>query len=77
MFRVSHRGLTGHERWKQQFPEMVRILHRLDLVRRTRIMEERLDGDGPWHLVEAGKENEEDGYVTGATGTVGIEYGTD
>lgn len=59
---------TGHERWKKKFPGMIRILHRLDLARKTRIMEERLDGKGPWYLVEDGYESPEDGYVTGDTG---------
>lgn len=48
---------------------MIRILHRLDLSRNTRVMEERLDGPGPWYLVEDGFESPEDGYVTGDTGT--------
>ena len=47
---------------------MIRILHRHDLSRKTRIMEERLDGEGPWYLVEDGYESPEDGYVTGDTG---------
>lgn len=53
---------------------MIRILHRLDLARKTRIMEERLDGKGPWYLVEDGFESPEDGYVTGDTGK-GKAYG--
>lgn len=60
--------VAGHEKWKKKFPDMIRILHRLDLVRKTRIMEERLDGNGPWYLVEDGYESPEDGYVTGDTG---------
>lgn len=48
---------------------MIRVLHRLDLARNTRVMEERLDGNGPWYLVKQGKESKEAGYVTGATGT--------
>ena len=47
---------------------MIRVLHRLDLARNTRVMEERLDGNGPWYMVKQGKESEKDGYVTGATG---------
>lgn len=47
---------------------MIRILHRHDLSRKTRIMEERLDGNGPWYLVEDGYESPEAGYVTGDTG---------
>ena len=47
---------------------MIRILHRFDLQRKTRIMEERLDGIGPWFLVAEGKESPEAGYVTGDTG---------
>lgn len=47
---------------------MIRILHRNDLVLKTRIMEERLDGRGPWHLVKNGRESPEAGYATGATG---------
>lgn len=47
---------------------MIRILHRHDLARKTRIMEERLDGKGPWYLVEDGHESPEAGYVTGDTG---------
>lgn len=47
---------------------MIRILHRHDLARKTRIMEERLDGEGPWYLVEDGHESPEAGYVTGDTG---------
>lgn len=50
---------------------MIRILHRHDLSRKTRIMEERLDGDGPWYLVEDGYESPEAGYVTGDTGKKG------
>lgn len=47
---------------------MIRILHRHDLSRKTRVMEERLDGNGPWYLVEDGYESPEAGYVTGDTG---------
>lgn len=50
---------------------MIRILHRFELERKTRIMEERLDGSGPWYLVEEGKESDEAGYVTGDTGVMG------
>ena len=49
---------------------MIRILHRFDLERKTRIMEERLDGSGPWYLVEEGKESDEAGYVTEDTGVM-------
>lgn len=62
--------LAGHERWKQHFPGMTRILHRLDLMTKTRVMEERLDEKGPWYLVEHGKESRAAGYVTGLTGTI-------
>lgn len=60
---------AGHESWKRKFPEMIRVLHRLDLARNTRVMEERLDGSGPWYLVKQGKESKQAGYITGATGT--------
>lgn len=58
----------GHERWKAAFPDMIRVLHRLDLTSTSRVMEERLDGPGPWFLVAHGQESDETGYVTGATG---------
>lgn len=47
---------------------MIRILHRHDLATKTRVMEERLDGSGPWHLVKNGRESPEAGYATGSTG---------
>ncbi|CAB1099594.1 unnamed protein product [Ectocarpus sp. CCAP 1310/34] len=67
MIVTARDNADGHERWKKKFPGMIRILHRLDLARKTRIMEERLDGKGPWYLVEDGFESPEDGYVTGDT----------
>ncbi|CAM9876277.1 unnamed protein product [Scytosiphon promiscuus] len=67
MIVTARDNAYGHERWKERFPDMIRILHRLDLTRNTRVMEERLDGPGPWYLVEDGFESPEDGYVTGDT----------
>ena len=61
--------MAGHEYWKRKFPGMIRVLHRLDLARNTRVMEERLDGNGPWYFVKQGMESKEAGYITGATGT--------
>eukprot|EP00903_Cladosiphon_okamuranus_P017709 g16306.t1 len=67
MIVTARENADGHEAWKKRFPDMIRILHRHDLARKTRIMEERLDGAGPWYLVEDGYESPEAGYVTGDT----------
>ena len=69
VFKLLRPRTAGHESWKRHFPGMIRVLHRLDLARNTRVMEERLDGNGPWYLVKQGKESKEAGYITGATGT--------
>eukprot|EP00752_Nemacystus_decipiens_P004847 g4410.t2 len=74
MIVTARENADGHKAWKKRFPDMIRILHRHDLSRNTRVMEERLDGKGPWYLVEDGHESPEAGYVTGDTARFDFVY---
>jgi len=52
---ITHKDDAGdHLRWKARFPNLVRFVNRLDVLRNMRSFEEKLEDDGPWYFDDAG-----------------------
>jgi len=52
---------VGHEAWKQRFPELERVMHRMDLKAGSTLgaVEQVLEGNGPW-VLETGENADDD-----------------
>jgi len=65
LFCTHRDDLTEHARWKARFPNMARVVNRLDLSRvdpvDTRMFERFLEGDGPWALDDDGDDDGDGG----------------
>mmetsp|Transcript_8302 Transcript_8302/g.10793 ORF Transcript_8302/g.10793 Transcript_8302/m.10793 type:complete len:368 (-) Transcript_8302:191-1294(-) len=52
---ITHKDDLGdHLQWKKRFPDMIRVINRLDVMPTARSFERKLEDDGPWYLDGAG-----------------------
>eukprot|EP00884_Botryococcus_braunii_P021476 jgi/Botrbrau1/8011/Bobra.384_2s0033.1 len=60
MFLTHKDDVGDHAKWKKAFPDMVRVIHDLEVTERqgTTACEVKLEGEGPWKLPDGGDDVE-------------------